>query len=48
LGDINYHEATKFFRNCNELLFPEMDTWRVRLWAKIKISNYGVNQLSHN
>jgi hypothetical protein len=24
-----YHKATKSFKNCNELLFLEMDTWQV-------------------
>jgi hypothetical protein len=29
-----HHEATKSFRNCNELLFPEMDTWQVLILSK--------------
>jgi hypothetical protein len=28
-----HHEATKSFRNCNEL-FQEMDTWWVRVLSK--------------
>jgi hypothetical protein len=36
LGDtcLWVHEATKYFRNCNELLFPGMDTWRVLILGK--------------
>jgi hypothetical protein len=29
-----YHKATKSFRNCNELLFLEMDTWQVLVLSK--------------
>jgi hypothetical protein len=31
-----HHEATKSFKNCNELLFLEMDTWRVLVLTKIQ------------
>jgi hypothetical protein len=43
-----HHEVTKSFRNCNNLVFREMDTWWVRVLKKIKISNYAINQLSLN